>query len=157
MVLPWGCISTFYFYLFVYFSFCHIVFSHLGWLNHIVVFVFNFWPCHATCGILVPWPGIEPAPPALEARGHNHWTAREVPMVFQPFRSQVMWSVCHKCPRHPCGTAPGAPACRCPCVADIPAQMSRRSEVGPVCSLLCPQRLVWASYAGCWRKAHAIW
>ena len=32
----------------------------------------------AVCGILVPWPGIKPAPVALEAWGLNHWTAREV-------------------------------------------------------------------------------
>ena len=25
------------------------------------------------------WPGIEPVPPAVEARSLNHWTAREVP------------------------------------------------------------------------------
>ena len=31
------------------------------------------------CGILVPQPGFEPAPPALEAQSLNHWTAREVP------------------------------------------------------------------------------
>ena len=31
------------------------------------------------CGILVPRPGMEPMPPALEAQGFNHWTAREVP------------------------------------------------------------------------------
>ena len=24
-----------------------------------------FWPCHMACGILVPRPGIEPAPPAM--------------------------------------------------------------------------------------------
>ena len=33
------------------------------------------------CGILVPQPGIEPVPPAVEARSLNHWTAREVPTV----------------------------------------------------------------------------
>ena len=27
---------------------------------------------------LVPWPGIEPGHPALEAQNFNHWTAREV-------------------------------------------------------------------------------
>ena len=31
------------------------------------------------CGILVPQPGIEPTPPAVEAQSRNHWTAREVP------------------------------------------------------------------------------
>ena len=30
------------------------------------------------CGIPVPWPEIEPTPPALEASSLNHWTAREV-------------------------------------------------------------------------------
>ena len=32
------------------------------------------------CGILVPQPGIEPLPPAVEAQSFNHWTAREVPI-----------------------------------------------------------------------------
>ena len=41
--------------------------------------IFFFWPHQAACEILVPWPGIEPAPPALEAQSLNHWTAREVP------------------------------------------------------------------------------
>ena len=28
---------------------------------------------HAACEILVPWPGIEPVPPALEAQSLKHW------------------------------------------------------------------------------------
>ena len=46
------------------------------------VFLFVFlivWPCRMACGILVPRPGIEPMPPALEAWSLNHWTTREVP------------------------------------------------------------------------------
>ena len=35
---------------------------------------------HAACGILVPWPGIEPAPPTLEVWHLNHWATREVPV-----------------------------------------------------------------------------
>ena len=31
------------------------------------------------CGILVPQPGIESTPLALEAQSLNHWPAREVP------------------------------------------------------------------------------
>ena len=31
------------------------------------------------CGGLVTQREIQPAPPALEAWSHNHWTAREVP------------------------------------------------------------------------------
>ena len=28
---------------------------------------------------MVPWPGIKPAPPAVEVQSLNRWTAREVP------------------------------------------------------------------------------
>ena len=44
-------------------------------------FFFFFWPYHTAYGILVPLPGIEPAPhpSAVEARSLNHWTTREVP------------------------------------------------------------------------------
>ena len=41
-----------------------------------------FWPRQAACGILVHWPGIKPAPPAVEAWSPNHWTAREFPLSF---------------------------------------------------------------------------
>ena len=40
------------------------------------------WPPPAAWGISVPWPGIEPMTPALEAWSLNHWTPREVPTVF---------------------------------------------------------------------------
>ena len=46
-------------------------------------FFFFFWPRHAACGILFPWPGIEHVPPALEAWSLNHWTPRKVPDVTQ--------------------------------------------------------------------------
>ena len=39
-----------------------------------------FGPHCSACGILVPRPGIEPVPPAVEARSLNHWTTREVPV-----------------------------------------------------------------------------
>ena len=46
------------------------------------------------CGILVPQPGIEPAPLALEVQNLNHWTAREVPLV--PFLVNLMnWNIEH--------------------------------------------------------------
>ena len=41
-------------------------------------FVFFFLLHRVACEILVPWPGIKPAPPALEAWGLCHWMAREV-------------------------------------------------------------------------------
>ena len=45
---------------------------------HRFLFLFCFWPYHTACGILVPRPGMEPAPPALEVQSLNHWTPREV-------------------------------------------------------------------------------
>ena len=42
-------------------------------------YFFFFWLHHVACGILVPQPGIQPLPPAVEARSLNPWTAREVP------------------------------------------------------------------------------
>ena len=37
-----------------------------------------------SCGMwdLVPWPEIEPGPPALGAWSLSHWTTREVPLIF---------------------------------------------------------------------------
>ena len=46
---------------------------------HLLVFFF-FWPHRVAWGLLVPRPGIEPAPPAVEAQRLNRWTAREVPL-----------------------------------------------------------------------------
>ena len=43
------------------------------------LFIWLHWVLIATCGILVPWPGIEPRSPAWEAMNLSHWAAREVP------------------------------------------------------------------------------
>ena len=43
------------------------------------LFKFFFWPGCVACRILVPLPGIKPAPPAVEAQSLNHGTTREVP------------------------------------------------------------------------------
>ena len=46
-------------------------------------FFFSFFPLHLkACEISVPWPGIQPEPPALEAQSLNHWTTREVILLF---------------------------------------------------------------------------
>ena len=37
---------------------------------------------------LVPWPGIEPRPPALGALSRNHWTTREAPISGLLFSQQ---------------------------------------------------------------------
>ena len=44
--------------------------------------LFVFWLCCTACGILLPRPGIEPVPPAVEVQSPNHWTAREFPCNF---------------------------------------------------------------------------
>ena len=38
-----------------------------------------FWLSAVACGILVPWPGIEPGPPAVEVQNPNLWTHQEFP------------------------------------------------------------------------------
>ena len=55
-------------------SFIHPVIAHL----FIYLLLLFFWSRQAAGGILVPRPGIEPAPPAVEAQSLNHWTTREV-------------------------------------------------------------------------------
>ena len=39
------------------------------------------WPRCMARGILVPQPGIEPAPLAVEVWSLNHWTTREAPDI----------------------------------------------------------------------------
>ena len=45
-----------------------------------LLFTYLFvWPHYVLCGILVPPPGMEPMPPAVETRSPNHCAAREFP------------------------------------------------------------------------------
>ena len=61
----------------------------LGWpVNFVPTFqfflIFLFlWLHHVACRILVPWPGVEPGHPAVEAQSPNLWTTRELPPTFQ--------------------------------------------------------------------------
>ena len=94
----WAYSAHFSFWL-LYFSWHHN--SHLIYFNNFYLFseifhllvssesvndcwniFFFFWPHRKACGILVPWPGIEPVPAALEVWSLNHWKAREVPEAF---------------------------------------------------------------------------
>ena len=45
------------------------------------------WPHQAACGILVPWPGIEPGP-GSESTNPNHWTTREFPQPLYCYKEQ---------------------------------------------------------------------
>ena len=46
--------------------------------NRDIMTPFCFWPCHMACGLLVPQPGMESLPSALEAQFLNHWATRDV-------------------------------------------------------------------------------
>ena len=46
----------------------------------LVQLVLFFFGCAIQlAGILAPRPGVEPVPPAVEARSPNHWAAKEFP------------------------------------------------------------------------------
>ena len=45
------------------------------------MFYFTYFFVYVACGILVPQPGIQPGPLALEAWSLNYWTTREVPLL----------------------------------------------------------------------------
>ena len=43
------------------------------------IYLFIFGCSVQFVGILVPWPGMQPMPPAVEVWSPNHWTTREFP------------------------------------------------------------------------------
>ena len=67
-----------YMYTYIYFSIYILAVWNLSCYTQ-DLFNFSLWLLVVTRGILVPWPGIEPGLPALEAWSLNHWTTREVP------------------------------------------------------------------------------
>ena len=49
------------------------------------LFLLFFFCWAAALGILLPRPGIEPEPPAVEVRSLSHWTARDISLeLFLP-------------------------------------------------------------------------
>ena len=55
------------------------------WFCDLLLFKIIYFPALGlSCSMqdLVPWPGIEPEPPALGVWSLSHWTAREVPVTF---------------------------------------------------------------------------
>ena len=56
-------------------------------------FYFYFWPCCKACGILIPWPGIEPNL-AVRVSSLNHWTTKGFPgwsLRVSLWGSGVLW------------------------------------------------------------------
>ena len=87
----WVCLLTLLIALFLFFCLVKVFDLMLPGLSFLFSFMasefyfsFIYLPILATWhlvlrpGILVPWPGMEPVPHAVEARSLNHWTAREV-------------------------------------------------------------------------------
>ena len=66
-----------------------IVFYFILFLKHL--FIYLAAPgLNCTMGDLVPWPGIEPRPPALGVQSLNHWTTREVSAIIFYFSHSDM-------------------------------------------------------------------
>ena len=89
------------------------------WLRHISLSVdrimhgpWTAWPGHQhlkaekqihwfffSCGILVPWPGIEPAPPALDTQSLNHWKRNCSHLLMSDsLRPHALWPTRLLCP-----------------------------------------------------------
>ena len=49
------------------------------------------WIHCVSCRILVPPPGINPEPPAVEVQSPNHWTSREFPQIFNLWSTNHPW------------------------------------------------------------------
>ena len=86
-ILTVNVLIFFFTYLFYLFTYLFI------WLHRVLVAARGTFSCGMriflvvargvfSCGMwdLVPWPGIEPRPPALETQSLSHWTTREVSM-----------------------------------------------------------------------------
>ena len=61
-----------------------------------------FFFCHATCGILVPQPGIKPVALAVEGGSSNHWPTRQFPK-WRCLKNVLSWDF------------PGSPMVKTPC------------------------------------------
>ena len=61
--------------------------------SSLLFWFFIFWPHHAACRILVPWPGIEPTPSAVKVWSPNHWTSREFPVFIFKMTGLSSWSL----------------------------------------------------------------
>ena len=69
-------------------------------ISVLFVFVFVFGLCHTACEILVPWPGIEPEPLAVNVQRPNHWTAREFPRMNLLLRNPFLLGRTYFKPNH---------------------------------------------------------
>ena len=56
------------------------------WLHRVLIVTHGIFGLHCSMWDLVPWPGMEPKPPALGARSLSHWITRKVfRIIFNSF------------------------------------------------------------------------
>ena len=60
---------------------CIYIYKHIKFLCMYKFYIYRL--CHRACGILVPWPGIEPTRCTVKVWSPNHWTVREFPISFK--------------------------------------------------------------------------
>ena len=66
-------------------SYIFFCFHILGVLSSSIIFLGFCWPCHRTCGILVPQAGVELWPLSVKASSANCWINREFSYLFLSF------------------------------------------------------------------------
>ena len=73
---------------FLYYWQVFLSFGHWFTGEYIYIFFF-FLAVPVACGILVPWPEMDPVPPALEALNLKYWIIREVPTGIHQWADRV--------------------------------------------------------------------
>ena len=74
----------FLFYCFILFIWLHWVLAaaaHRVFISPCRIFCCSVWTLGCSMGDLVPWPRMEPRPPACRVGCLSHWTTRKVPML----------------------------------------------------------------------------
>ena len=71
--------------------------SFLNLLQYCFCFLFSVFVFALRHMRSVPWPVIEPKPPAVEAQSLNHWTAGEFPKVSSCEPTQAGFGTLHTC------------------------------------------------------------
>jgi len=94
---------------------CFFFFCNLFYLLVFLFDMHSYFPLFfgTACGVLVPCPGIEPMPSAVEAQILNHWITRVVPWchTFKSQRSVDFFFNLIRCWR----VFPGGPMAKTPC------------------------------------------
>ena len=76
-------VSKFLFYCFILFMWLHwfLAVAHRIFISPCRIFSCSTWTLGCGMGDLVPWPRMEPRPPAWRVGYLSHWATREAPML----------------------------------------------------------------------------